>query len=290
MKNIYRIFECPRCKEKLELNIIQKHGNDIEEGVLICSTCNKNYPIIQGIPIFKVGIYFKPAVRVRRLSRKQMRSKIIEAQSKKYFNKFFQYIKKNNDNYKPKGIIENKLLKNLVTNAKIKDSKIHLDWATGRGKLLRYIIKRIKTPYIVSIDLDLQECAALKKYLETTRRNDRVLIICGDTREMPFRNNSFESITTLWGIDEQREPKKAITESVRVLKSNRHLALSGALEGESFGKIEKQINKKVKELKEFMNELKLKNLKSEKIKYFFIYMKKKYPVISYVIYGDKPDI
>ena len=44
------IIVCPECYEKLFLTVIEQVGNDIIEGSLRCSRCNRIYDINHGIP------------------------------------------------------------------------------------------------------------------------------------------------------------------------------------------------------------------------------------------------
>lgn len=45
------ILVCPMDKGALQLRIFVESDDDIMEGVLICSTCKRLYPIIKGIPV-----------------------------------------------------------------------------------------------------------------------------------------------------------------------------------------------------------------------------------------------
>lgn len=48
---------CPFDKQDLTLNVIKMHGEEIQEGILICKHCERYYPIIQGIPIMSPDEY-----------------------------------------------------------------------------------------------------------------------------------------------------------------------------------------------------------------------------------------
>ncbi len=43
------ILRCPKCKGELEL-VVEREEKEIEEGILICDRCDKDYPIVKGIP------------------------------------------------------------------------------------------------------------------------------------------------------------------------------------------------------------------------------------------------
>ncbi len=48
-RNLMDILRCPKCKGELELKVTLEE-KEIEEGVLICYNCEKDYPIEKGIP------------------------------------------------------------------------------------------------------------------------------------------------------------------------------------------------------------------------------------------------
>jgi len=43
------ILRCPECKGELDL-AVEKEGEEIEEGTLLCKKCDIKYPIEEGIP------------------------------------------------------------------------------------------------------------------------------------------------------------------------------------------------------------------------------------------------
>lgn len=51
-KEMIDILCCPNCKSTLKLQIEKEVNNEIISGFLICSQCDKRYPITEGIPDF----------------------------------------------------------------------------------------------------------------------------------------------------------------------------------------------------------------------------------------------
>lgn len=49
---LLKILVCPDCKTELSLTETERLGDEIAEGSLLCPTCSKTYPIINGIPRF----------------------------------------------------------------------------------------------------------------------------------------------------------------------------------------------------------------------------------------------
>ncbi len=44
------ILACPRCKGKLELEVVVEEGGEVISGKLDCAACKLSYPIEDGIP------------------------------------------------------------------------------------------------------------------------------------------------------------------------------------------------------------------------------------------------
>jgi len=51
-KELLNIVCCPYCKSSLELSSNKMENDEIVNGSLKCLRCNKNYPIVDGIPNF----------------------------------------------------------------------------------------------------------------------------------------------------------------------------------------------------------------------------------------------
>ncbi|HCE75351.1 MAG TPA: hypothetical protein DEP04_01870 [Dehalococcoidia bacterium] len=49
-KSFIEIIRCPLCKAKFNLAIECEENNDINAGKLICTGCNEEFPIKNGIP------------------------------------------------------------------------------------------------------------------------------------------------------------------------------------------------------------------------------------------------
>lgn len=44
------IVRCPMDKQELELEVIQRTDDEVLEGRLVCTECDEEYPIEEGIP------------------------------------------------------------------------------------------------------------------------------------------------------------------------------------------------------------------------------------------------
>ena len=51
-KDMMDILCCPNCKSSLKLEIEKEEKDEVISGTLLCSKCNKKYPITESIPNF----------------------------------------------------------------------------------------------------------------------------------------------------------------------------------------------------------------------------------------------
>lgn len=193
-QEILKILACPKCKSPLE----------IAGGNLRCVKCNSEFKITDGI------IYFKPVGKIRKLP-VAFKKEIKKEWLAHYQQGEIQALK---EEWKWK-----------INKLNLKRSKIHLDWATGTGRFLREILTVVKGE-IIALDADYATCVWLVKFLRRIGKYPRISVVYGDARNMPFRDNAFDSISSWHGLDEP-EINKALDESKRVLKKNKVIATSG---------------------------------------------------------------
>ena len=109
-----------------------------------------------------------------------------------------------------------------------------LDVGCGHGLMLIAAAKRLRSGKAIGIDLWQSEDQA-DNSREATWRNveienvaDRVQLLAGDARKLPFENNSFDVILSSWALhniyDEQGR-ETALREIVRVLKPRGRLII-----------------------------------------------------------------
>ena len=102
---------------------------------------------------------------------------------------------------------------------------VHLDFATGTGRFLRNIVSRTKGE-VVALDNGYGTCLELLYLLKKIRKYKQVSIVCANARNMPFRDNTFDSVSSWAGLDEPNI-KRAIKEVYRVLKPRGYFIASG---------------------------------------------------------------
>lgn len=232
---VIKILQCPKCGSELSIIKIERLLRDrMVEGDLLCPYCKNKFPVVNEI------ICFVP----RELKKTQ---NDIEKEKKKIFKRDFD------DTWK-EGFSKEELkaLKSewnwMIERLNIKESKIHLDWATGTGRFLRNITK-IGEGEKIALDKGYGDCLGLKELLKKLHRYKLVSIICADARKLPFKDNSVDTISSWHGLDE-RKMEDAIRESKRILKRNGKIALTGIFYKEKSKSFQRAIKWKINFAKE----------------------------------------
>ena len=201
---------CPSCHSNFEISIYRKRRERVWEGELKCQKCGKKFLIKNEIA------YFIPYPGKQGLDDKTARKDILNHEiPKKWMNLFSKQ--------------ELKALKKewqwMLSSIKKSKSAIHLDFATGTGRFLRNIVPIAKGEIAV-LDFGYSTCKELAFLLRRIKKYQMVSVICADARKMPFRDNTFDSVSTWHGLDEMKMGR-AIKEAYRVLKSKGYFVASG---------------------------------------------------------------
>lgn len=201
---------CTVCLEDFLLSTHKKTKERIIEGELKCKKCGRRFSIKNGIAYFilKPG---KQALDVRKA-----RKIIIEQEIPKTWMEHFS---------KKELAALRKEWNWMLSSIKKDKDAVHLDFATGTGRFLRNIVSKTKGE-IVALEHDYSTCLELQYFLKRIKKYSRVSIVCADAREMPFKNEVFDSISSWHGLDEPKM-EKAIKEVKRILKKGGGLVASG---------------------------------------------------------------
>lgn len=211
-QKLISIIVCPKCNSSLVLQVSNMTRDRIHNGKLLCKKCNSIFKIIDDI------ICFNPITQKdkNKAKSRKMRDIFLEQEFKKdWINRFSK---------EEFATVKNEW-KWIISNLNLKKSKVHLDWATGTGRFLRNILNIIKGE-IITLETDYATCIGSKTLLKKLKKYSKITIICSDARNIPFRNNSIDSISSWHGLDEPKMDK-VINESKRVLKKGKRLVLTG---------------------------------------------------------------
>lgn len=62
---VFQYFFCPSCRGRLSLKEPISVHNNIEGGILVCTSCNRKYPIINYIPRFSQNDNYSRSFRLQ---------------------------------------------------------------------------------------------------------------------------------------------------------------------------------------------------------------------------------
>lgn len=209
-KKILPLLICLNCSGSLGLTVNKEVGNRIKFGRLKCKACNASYQIVGDIACFQTDIRKKLSYDYEWLSE--------AAIDREVHNKWLKYF-----NQRELESLQNEW-QWMIKNGNLKESRVHLDWASGTGRFLKNIKKY--NGNIIALERDYVACFVLKNVLKKTKIYSGTSIICGDARNMPLASGVVDSVSSWSGLD---EPKigKALNESKRVLRKGKTLVISG---------------------------------------------------------------
>jgi ubiquinone/menaquinone biosynthesis C-methylase UbiE len=190
---------CPTCQGRLELETLTSVGT-IENGTLACHACQADYPIRRGIPHFikqeDITGLNKPFARMY-----DWFSWIYSAFSK--IGLFFL------------GTTESHARHDVLDLLEPNGGKV-LEVSIGPGLNLPFLLNSSSVGEVYGLDISigqLNRCNALIR-----RKDWSVELFLGNGEELPFTDDSFDSVFHIGGINFFSNKKKAIDEMIRVAK------------------------------------------------------------------------
>ena len=193
------LLVCPTCHGKLSLHGTSGNGV-IHTGNLSCPSCQVTFPIQQGIPRFLkedqlVG-FNKTFARLY-----DWFSWIYSA-----FSKIgFLFL----------GTTDSRARQELLSHLEMNGRKV-LEVSIGPGVNLPFLLRSPDVGEVFGLDISvgqLNRCNAL-----IHRKNWPVDLFLGNAEELPFEDNSFDSVFHVGGINFFNNQQKAVDEMIRVAK------------------------------------------------------------------------
>lgn len=193
------LLVCPKCHGDLFLDIPQ--GNIIIlKGSLTCYTCQKKYPILGGTPHFicedeLVGLN-KPFARMY-----DWFSWIYSA-----FSKIgFLFL----------GTTDSRARREVLARLEPNGGKV-LEVSIGPGMNLPFLLSSPSISEVYGLDISIGQLNRCNALLQ--RRGWLVDLFLGNAEELPFKDESFDSVFHIGGINFFSNQQKAIIEMIRVAK------------------------------------------------------------------------
>lgn len=196
-RNALILLRCPTCRGELILEVKTDLGS-IEAGALVCRACSKTYPIQRGIPHF------------------------IQQSELTGFNRTFahlydwfswSYSAFSKIGFRLLGTTESRARQELLARLEPKGGKV-LEVSIGPGVNLPFLVNSPMVSEVYGLDISigqLNRCNAL-----IHRKSWPVDLFLGNAEELPFADETFDSVFHIGGINFFNNKKKAIDEMIRV--------------------------------------------------------------------------
>ena len=196
------VLACPNCK-----GLLTSYFLDGEEGYH-CATCQKDYPVIEGMPHF---------IQAEALTGWNKRfAGLYDWFSWGYraFSKVaFAYI----------GLSEEQARREIIDRLEPKGGRI-LEVSTGPGVNLPYLVGRPDVGEIFGLDISLGQLKRCRGYV--ARRGWDVQLQLGNAEQLPYQANTFETVFHIGGINFFNDKQKAIEEMIRVAKPGARILIA----------------------------------------------------------------
>lgn len=204
------MLACPNCQMPLVFKGVD--GEMILSGTLTCLQCCKDYPILNGIP------YFIQTAELTGFNQRFSRmydwfSWIYAAFSKVAF----AYI----------GMKEEAGRREITDRLDPHGGRV-LEVSVGPGVNLPYLVKRPDVGEVFGLDISPGQLKHCQRYV--TKKGWNVDLFLGNGEMLPFRDESFEGVFHVGGINFFNNKKTAIEEMIRVAKPGARIIIADETE------------------------------------------------------------
>lgn len=240
-RDLLDLIYSPCCKATLKLetkkilinNDIENKYEDIMEGILCCLNCNKEYPIINGIPRLcnelweeekRVLEKFKKRINtITEQRQKEIGIQDVYSEIEKIIRQKINiplgasdYLKKKLESdiyYRIEGCEkQEKYIHTLELYYDKKKVRAILDIGGGQGGLIKCFLKYYTPSLSIMLDYDLSWVEVAKL------RNPAVQIIRGDATNLPFQKESIDIVISQAMLEHVKQYDKALKEMCEVTK------------------------------------------------------------------------
>jgi short-subunit dehydrogenase/SAM-dependent methyltransferase len=195
------LLACPTCHGSLALD------GSLSSGKLTCQRCHKEYPITGAIPRF---------VRLETLGGMNRSF----AGLYEWFSIFYQLFSKVAFAYI--GMSEGAARREVLDRLEPRGGRI-LEVSVGPGSNLPYLVGAPGVGEVIGLDISAGQLARCQSY--TRKQGWEVDLFQGSAEELPFKDNSFESVFHIGGINFFNDKKKAIAEMIRVAQPGARIVI-----------------------------------------------------------------
>ena len=221
------LLACPTCHGQLEYFCAEPSAEDCQTGNLYCHACSVNYSIVQGIPCF---------IQSQDLSGLNQRfARLYDWFSWIYwpFSKLaFAYIgmseeqgrREITDRLNPRGSPGSSIIiPEAQRSGTARGGKV-LEVSVGPGVNLPYLVNRPDVSEIYGLDISYGQLKRCQSYAHG--KGWDVSLFHGNGEKLPFRDESFDSVFHIGGINFFNDKKAAIEEMIRVAKPGARIIIA----------------------------------------------------------------
>lgn len=205
-RNSLDFLICPACRGALTLKV-QTGLEVIESGTLACQGCQKSYAIQNGIPHF---------IRERELSGLNRTF----ARLYDWFSWIYPAFSK--AGFRLLGTTEAQARKEVLARLEPRGGRV-LEVSIGPGVNLPYLVNSPEVGEVYGLDISIGQLKRCKGLIR--RKGWQVDLFLGNAEELPFMDNSFDSVFHIGGINFFNDKRKAIHEMIRVAKPGSNLII-----------------------------------------------------------------
>jgi len=197
---------CPICHSNLTLEDEKEANNEIISGILKCQSCGKSYKIVDGIPDFLTQEMLNETDKKWMLE--------YDGMARTYDILMGIIIPSLSLGLEPLGRY------NWAKQLDVKKGACILDVATGTGRNIPFLLKQVgRSGKIMAMDVS----KGMLTYAKTKigkRGWKNVELQRANASYLPYRDNTFDAVIHVGGINTFGEKEKALHEMVRVAKPN----------------------------------------------------------------------
>jgi len=204
------LLACPTCHGRLEYSGTGE--NTIQDGTLTCFHCKQKFSIVKGIP------HFIQREQLTGLNRHFARAYDWSSWAYSAFSKIaFAYI----------GMDEEAGRREITDRLDPRGGRI-LEVSIGPGVNLPYFIDRQDIGEVFGLDISLGQLRNCQRYV--TKKGWETDLFLGNAEQLPFRDDAFEGVFHVGGINFFNDKKSAIDEMIRVAKPDTRILIADETE------------------------------------------------------------
>jgi ubiquinone/menaquinone biosynthesis C-methylase UbiE/uncharacterized protein YbaR (Trm112 family) len=204
------LMACPSCRGVLKFT--GDAAGEIRAGELTCLTCQKTYPIVDGIPRF-----VEPE-KLTGFNRRFSRMYDWFSWGYRAFSKIaFAYI----------GMDEATGRREITDRLEPRGGRV-LEVSIGPGVNLPYLMNRPDVGKIFGLDISLGQLQRCQSYV--TKKDWGVDLFLGNGEQLPFQDEAFDGVFHVGGINFFNNKKAAIEEMIRVAKPGARILIADETE------------------------------------------------------------